>query len=528
VPRAPGPGTRVRTCLVPAGREWPIGGRNHPRGPWPIRGRYPILGTVRRALTLPALALTTALAVTTGLAAWDSGALGAPSDPSLRTMSLGSPGHWNKISIGTVSSTAVPSVVRTADGVLHVVYSKTVLDGLRIGHTEVNTAGTVVKRNDVLADGWYAMDPSPVAVSPDGISLDVLFAGQRTQTSGFWSNGRIYRALSSTSGADWTLPADSVGRDSGAISTRGTAATTLEDGTPVAGFPLNDVLTWHVGTDNKPDQRYQVTPNTNCCMFDAAMTRTGSTVLAGWYQNGWNADGSGTFVKQIYPSVGGTLKAPGSTAAPATGPVAMATGAGGVVYVAYCAGSPTSTCAGVRVWKVGTNAVATVPRSKNATSVALSASPSGRLWVAWADSAHAVHAVRTDASGMVMGAVQNVGSPRGSATSSLAVEGSLARADIVLNNGAGGLWHTQALPGLSPKASKKAWRQHHKQTVVFTVRDANAPVKGAVVRSGSRHCRTRAKGTCAITFPSTFAKGKHTVRVKKPSYGVATVVVRVR
>ena len=57
---------------------------------------------------------------------------------------------------------------------------------------------------------------------------------------------------------------------------------------------------------------------------------------------------------------------------------------------------------------------------------------------------------------------------------------------------------------------------------------STAPMKGAVVRVGSRHCTTRAAGTCAITFPATFAKGKHTVRIKKPSYGIATVVVRVR
>ncbi len=442
-------------------------------------------------------------------------------------MALGSPGHWNKVSTGTVSTASAPSLVRTSDGVLHVVYSKSVLDGLRIGHTEINAAGTVVARNDVLGSGWYTLDPSPVAVSPDGTALGVLFAGEQTQTSGYWSNGRIYHATS-PSGDAWALPQESVGKDGNAISSQGTAATTLEDGTPVAGFTLNDMLTWHVGTDSKPDQHYQVTPNTNCCMFDTAMARTGSTVIAGWYQNGWNADSSGTFVKQIYPSVGGTLKAPGSTAAPRTGRVAMVTGAGGAVFVAYCAGTPSSACAGVRVWKVGTNAVAYVPHSQDATSLALSAAPSGRLWVAWADATHALHAVRTDASGLVMGVVQNLGKPKGAATTSLAVEGSLTRADVVINNGTGGVWHTQAMPGLTPKASKKSWRLHHKQKVVFTVRDAGAPLKGAVVRVGSRHCTTRAKGTCAITFPATFAKGKHTVRIKKSSYGIATVVVRVR
>lgn len=483
---------------------------------------------MRRALTLPALALTTALAVSTGLAVGGpSGALGATGHPA-RAAALGSPGHWNKVSSGSVPSSYVPSVVRTSDGALHVVYAKNVMDGIRIGHTALNTSGTVTGRNDVLASGWSVMDTAPVVVTGGDSSLRVLFGGLQTQSPGFWSQGRMYDATSTTSGADWDLPTETVGLSTHAVQSHGTAATTLADGTPVAGFPLDDTLTWHVGTGYTPDQHYQLAQISNCCMFGASMVRDGDSVWVAWYQNGWSDTGSGTFAMQIYPTVGSPIKAPGSSVGANsvyTGRVALAARAGGGVFAAYCAGAPT--CTSIRIWKVGTDQTAKVPGSKLATSIALSTARSGRLWLAWANSTPAVRAMRTSTTGLGVGAVTKPGLPKHGLAYSIAIEGSRAKGDIVLNAG-NGIWHTQVLPGLTTKASKTSWRVHRKQKVVFTVRDAKAPVKGATVKIGTLHCKTRAKGTCSITFPASYAQGKHKGKVTKPHYGRAPILVRVR
>ncbi len=224
---------------------------------------------MRRALTPPALALTTALALTAALTAWGSGgAVGATGHPA-RAAALGSPGHWNKVSSGSVPSSYVPSVVRTSDGVLHVVYAKNVTDGIRIGHTALSTAGTVTRRNDVLTTGWGVVDTDPVVVRGADNSLRVLFGGTQSQNPGFFSQGRMYDATSSTLGADWDLPTETVGMSSHAVQAHGTAATTLADGTPVAGFTLDDTLTWHVGANYTPDKQYHVRPIENCCMYGA-------------------------------------------------------------------------------------------------------------------------------------------------------------------------------------------------------------------------------------------------------------------
>jgi hypothetical protein len=483
---------------------------------------------VRRALTLPALALTTALAVSTGLAVGgSSGALGATTHPS-RTVALGSPGHWNKVSNGSVPSNYVPSVVRTSDGALHVVYAKNVMDGIRIGHTALNTAGTVTRRNDVLASGWSVLDTAPVVVRAADNSLRVLFGGMQSPNPGFWSQGRMYDATSTTLGADWDLPTETVGLSTHAVQSHGTAATTLADGTPVAGFSLDDTLTWHVGTDYSPDKQYQIRPIENCCMYGLTLVRDGDTVWAAWYQNGWYDTGSGTFAMEIYPTMGTPLKAPGSSVGSnsvSTGRVALAARAGGGVFAAYCIGAPT--CKAVRIWKVGTDQTANVPGSKLATSIALSTARSGRLWLAWTNSTPAVRAMRTSTTGLGVGAVTKPGLPKHGLAYSIAIEGSRAKGDIVLNAG-NGIWHTQVLPGLTTKTSKASWRAHHKQKVVFTVRDAKAPVAGAKVKIGSRHCKTNRKGTCAITFPASYAHGKHKGTVTKPHYGRAPIFVRVR
>jgi hypothetical protein len=472
--------------------------------------------------------MTTALAVSTGLAVGgSSGALGATGHPA-RAVALGSPGHWNKVSSGSVPSSYVPSVVRTSDGSLHVVYAKNVMDGIRVGHTALNTAGTVTRRNDVLSTGWSVLDPAPVVVRAPDNSLRVLFGGLQSQNPGFWSQGRMYDATSSTLGADWALPTETVGLSTHAVQSHGTAATTLADGTPIAGFSLDDTLTWHVGTGYTPDKHYQLAQISNCCMFGASMARDGDSVWVAWYQNGWSDTGSGTFAMQIYPTMGSPIKAPGSSVGANsvyTGRVALAARAGGGVFAAYCAGAPT--CKAVRIWKVGTDQSVKVPGSKLATSISLSTARSGRLWLAWTNSTPAVRAMRTSTSGLGIGAVTKPGLPKHGLAYSIAIEGSRAKGDLVLNAG-NGIWHTQVLPGLTTKASKASWKVHHKQKVVFTVRDAKAPVKGAKVKIGTYHCKTKRKGTCSITFPASYAHGKHKGTVTKPHYGKKPIFVRVR
>lgn len=483
----------------------------------------------RPAAAALALAAALAGALLYGVTAPGSTALGATGHRPTAA-ERGGVGSWTKISKNGVGIIYEASMVRTGDGDLHVAYPRDLSGGgTTIGHTAIHTDGSIVRQNDVLVDGWSVMDRTPVIV--DGASgLHTLFGGQHDITSGFFDDGRMYMAdATSDTGAAWTLPAQAVGLSHSAEASYGTGAVELADGTPLAEFPLNNTLTWHVGTGPEADSTYT---SPKCCLYDTSVVRDGDKVWVGWYQNGDTGATNGTFAMQIYPSLGTPIKAPGSSqtslgslASIETGRVALAARKGGGVYEAYCVGYPS--CDKIRVWKVGTDKTNDAPHSKYVDEIALSAGPSGRLWVAWADNVPKVRAVRTGVNGLAMGAVQTLGVPRGhDAAYSVAVEGSRGRGDVVINVG-DGFWHTQVFAGLTLQASPHRWHHGSRQKVVFTVTDARSAVKGAKVKVGSDACRTGSRGTCSITFPASFAKGRHTARATKSGYGAATTGLRV-
>lgn len=472
---------------------------------------------VKRTPALATVALATALAAAT----WGSGdALGAANATHRPgAIDRGGPGKWTKVSTGKVGITFVPSLARTSDGDLHLIYSREVGSGHgTLGHTAIHTDGRVVRQNTVLSANWAFVDPAPVLVSGAG-DLRVVFGGNENN-----SNDAMFTSTSDNSGAHWSASPSEVPGLGGAAGSAGTAAATLSDGTPIEAFPLNDTLVWHKGASGST-----VHSIGGRSVSDASMVRDGSTVWLAWHADGSTKKTNGTFVKQILPTVGKTLKAPGSSkgaSSPDTGRVALAARDGGGVYAAYCVGYPT--CNAVKVWKVGSKKTSAVPHSRFATAISLSPSPSGRLWVAWADNIPKVRAVRTGKNGLTMGAVQTAGLPKGAnAAYALAIDGTRGRGDIVVNVG-NAFWHTQVLAGLTLHAAPSTWNHGRRQKVTFAVTDAHEAVGRAKVKVGSDHCSTNGHGTCSLTFPASFGQGKHTARATRSGYVAATTGLRVR
>jgi hypothetical protein len=484
---------------------------------------------MRRPSTLLALAATAAL-TTAALTAGTGGAVGAPAHH--RAVAKGAPGSWTKISRSTVGIIDHASMTRTSDGVLHVVYPRDLSGGgTKISHTSLNTNGTIVRQNDVLAAGWATMDTSPIVVN-GASGMHTVFGGQLDILSGFFDSGRMFMAdATSSTGAAWTLPSQNVGISNQAYASYGTSAVELADGTVVAAFPLNGTLTWHVGTGSDPDGSYTVPVGSGADLYDTAMVRDRSNVWVAWYSNGSTSATNGVFAKRIYPSPGPVLKAPGSSRMSLGSPVSIQTGrialaarAGGGVYAAYCLGYPS--CTHVRLWKVATTTTKDV-KAPFAAHMALSSGPAGRLWLTWSDNIPRVKALRTGKNGLALGAVRTLGVPKGHpAVYNVAIEGSRGRGDIVVNVG-DGFWHTQVLAGLTLHASPAKWRHGSRQRVVFTVTDAHSAVRAATVKVGTRHCSTGTRGTCAITFPGSFGTGRHTATASKSGYAKATLTLRV-
>jgi hypothetical protein len=459
-----------------------------------------------------------------GVSTSAGGSAGAAPPPAA---DRGAPGVWTKISTGTGGISYEASLHRTADGVLHVVYPKAVGTGAQIGHVAIDANGSLALQNDVLPSAWSTVENSPIVIGDAGGGVRTVFGGQQSaETPGYWSDGRMYAATAPEPGTPWALPMVAVGQSHEAYGSYGTAATTLEDGTPVAAFPLNSDITWHVGTDEAaPDETFGVG---NCCAYHLAMVRDGNDVWIAWYQNGSSAANNGTFVKKILPSVGPTLKAPQSSVGAsslATGRVALVARTGGGVFAAYCLGYPT--CNNIGLWKVGSSNVVKVPASRYAGFMSLSPGPSGRIWIAWSDNIPKVKAVRTNIAGTRVGAGRVVGMPPGTdAVYNIAVNGATARGDVVINVG-NAFWHTQVAAGLTLKASPGSWKHGKAKVVTFTVTDAGDSVSGAKVTVAGKKCLSASSGRCRITVPKNTRAGQLVAKATKSGYGAGSTRLKV-
>ncbi|HTG48095.1 MAG TPA: hypothetical protein VK646_10615 [Actinomycetota bacterium] len=366
-------------------------------------------------------------------------------------VAAGPPGTWTKITTGKVSIINEPGLYRTSDGVLHVVYEREVGTVSSIGHTAIAPTGAVKLKN-LAVTGWQSIVHDPKAIGMPGGGVRLVFGGVQSINPGYWTDGRTYTATGTKAGTGWVVPMEAIGLSHNGAASYGTGAVTLADGTPIAGFPLNNVYTWHVGTSEvDPDQTIDFGSGTS--LYWSTLVRDGSKVYVAFYALGPTAAKNGIFVAQIYPTIGPVKKVPGSSVGKNTlqpgQAVAMAVRSGGGTWVAFCVGYPT--CKHIGLWKVGTTKVHTVPGSANAQSVAMSAAPGGRLWVAWATNSFPsrVHVVRSGPNGYSFGKPKSI-APPGKALAigiyHVAIEGSRAgKADLVINTGAG-LFATQVKP----------------------------------------------------------------------------------
>ncbi len=179
-------------------------------------------------------------------------------------------------------------------------------------------------------------------------------------------------------------------------------------------------------------------------------------------------------------------------------------------------------CETVVLWQVGTSQVLKVPESADAAQVAISAAPSGRLWIGWASEADEVYAVRTNTKANGFGAVRHLPAPKKSqGVYDLFIEGTRARADIVFNDSSA-IWHQQVFVGLTLKAEADQWFGSHAEKIGFKVTDAGDGVQGATVKAkwnGNKlTCKTAANGKCKITFPK---MGKNKIKVSATKAGYA-------
>ncbi|MBS2940148.1 hypothetical protein KDN32_20620 [Nocardioides sp. J2M5] len=445
--------------------------------------------------------------------------------------------RWTRVSAAPVDSLSEIAVQRTGDGTLHAVYTLDQGASASYEHAGIDGRGRLVSRGDVLGTwGGLVFNPKLVPTASGGLRL--VFSGlQDTNSANFYSQGYAYEALSDTASAVWALQPRALTRTSSAYGGYGTGATQLSDGTPVTASTLNSTMSVRVGAIEtttpatviaaSPDADYT---SSSCCRYDTQLVNVGDTVWAAWFANGSTEDTVGTFVQQVWPTPGPVLKAPqssqGLSAGAADQTVAMVARPGGGAVVAYKVGYPTSDR--IALWNVG-GGRPTLLKAPGVDQVALSAAPSGRMWLAWFDDDDEVHAARTGETGLRVGGVRSLGSPsRGQSVWKIAVEGSLAQATVLVNeDGADAVWARVVDPGLAVAASPGKVRVDRRVSLKVKVTDAGVGVRGAKVRAGGASCRTNGRGTCRIRLTPR-RTGSVKVTATRSGYGAGATTVKVR
>jgi hypothetical protein len=420
---------------------------------------------------------------------------------------------WTQITPATEANIDEVSVARTADGTLHVVWTRpTPSPGNDLLETPIAPSG-VVGTSVLVAPNWASFsNPAVVASSSEG--LDVFVGGIHSIAPND-PHVNLTQFSSTDGGLTWTLyPSDLTNTDSAYASDA--SAALGAGGNPFVTWGSSACLCVHLGlTPSTPNADFQGGLGDFGYEPGIAVDRTSGQMVVAWYSNATGH--TGIYVDGIDQSTGGPAGAPvlmpGTSdilAGPYSGRTPIAARAGGGLYVAYSNGYPSHTQ--LLLWRVGASASTLLEQSSaEVNSVGVAADPSGRLWVFWSTTPSdtdtpIVFARRSNPSVTAWGATVTVKPPAGASTSwNLVGDGQAGRLDLLGSFSLGtsstaATWATQVLPGLTLSASPTQLHTGGKHTsaVTFTVTDAGQPVTGAFVHAGNAHGSTNLKGKVVL------------------------------
>jgi hypothetical protein len=119
---------------------------------------------------------------------------------------MGAPGSWSHVGSGIRSVSGQVGTARTADGVLHVIWSRGGAGASQALLESTVTPAGVVASPTVIVSGWSRID-DVAATFATGKPLTVVFTGTKTDTTGDPTNGLN---LATKSGGVWTVGSSAV------------------------------------------------------------------------------------------------------------------------------------------------------------------------------------------------------------------------------------------------------------------------------------------------------------------------------
>ena len=427
--------------------------------------------------------------------------------------------------VSTVNATTAPAVamVRTADGVLHLVYqtlSGTSPSGL--ASRAISPAGKVGPESAALS-GWQAGQPGLVRL-PNG-NIEAFFGAVSPKKV-----AAVWGITSSDGGLTWSAPADvRSGSQNEALAYGSNVTAAMAGTTPVLMLPQAGNLVVQRGIGGGAPTAV-VTGSADGSMTDAdvAVDAASGAVVAGWQSV---AHDPKLFVESVAPTAGAANAVPGQS----RNAIVLAgrdTGTG--VFGAY-----TSDGKHVRLLRYGGGSVAVGSRTGTSAKVlGVATGIDGRIWVMWGDdSGGGIAVTRSNKAVTRFESVQAVDSDAFSLYR-ISGDGRLGPLDLLVDQvpstkGAAapaGLYYARVLPILSATASTAAVKDKqgtvvaHKLTVKVT--DAGDPVSQASVSANGQQKKTSAQGIATLTLPGS-APSSVTITVTSTGYHLLTQAVHI-
>ena len=460
---------------------------------------------------------TLALLASTGLLV---AGLGGPPGTAATAERVGTR-SWTPLTASSSPNFAQAAVARTADGTQHVVWIVDNPDRTHsYEHTTISPSGRQGPVTRVLATSWAQLStPVDLGVNADG-SLRLAFRGSIDgSTANFFSYKGVYTAVSVDGGSSWAVPREVLAPSN---SDGGVTMAYTPDGTPITGYGDTGGFHWYVGTiPEAAVPTATVQEFTDHDVYGASLVRSGSAVHV-VYQS---VRGAGIYARQVWPSLGAPVKAPGAYTNPGQ-PMAVVDRPGVGVVAAYTIDSR------VVLWDVFANRVRRVRGMDGPNNVSLAVLPDGHLWVAaQGPIGYTPRVSRVSARGWTVDRtpvrLDDLYSTFGLEVSSA---GALRAELLLTGNDAGDPSRVHAMSALAQmtlRTTPRRWRVNRAQRVVFKVTDVDGGVARVKVRAGARRCTTNGAGRCVIRFPGQSRPGRITVKATKRSYYPARARLRV-
>ena len=468
---------------------------------------------VLSALAIAPLVLLAGLAPSVGAAK-----PGAPGDARV------TPSAWTPLTTSAGPNFAQAAVARTSDGTQHVVWIVDNPDRTHnYEHTSISPSGVQGPVHRILSTNWASLStPVDLGVNADG-SLRLAFRGTSIgDTSDFFHYRGVYTAVSGDGGASWAVPREVLAKS---ISDGGVTMAYVPDGsgTPITGYGDTGGFHWNVGLVPEAGvEAATVQEFTDHDAMGASLVTSG----AGVYVVYQSVRANGIFARQVWPTLGAPLQAPGTYTNPGQ-PMALIDRPGVGPVAAYAINSK------VVLWDIGANATHAVPGMDGPNNVSVTVLPDGHMWVAAQGpigytprvSRVAARGWNVDRRPVVLDELYSTFGLEISSAGALRSEVLLTGNDV----GEPSRIHAMsALAQLTVKASPRRWRVGSEQRVVFKVTDVDGPVAGAKVRATGRRCTTAGSGRCSIRFPASSRPRSITARVSKTSYYTVRTTLKIR